>query len=335
MTLIIRKIIFIFALFLVEIIFKSFRYNNYGHYNLIYNDYKMEEQIEKELAKIEPNYSSLSWDNVKSDLEILANKYKYLIKNEKNIEEDSPIWVMWYQGIENAPDIVKSCIQSLIANRAKHPVYILSQYNLNKYIKLPSHIIEKYEQKIFSIQQFSDIIRFALLFKYGGYWIDSTFFLTTPLIKVNVSYFTLKLQTCFTNSHPFVKCLWGGNFFAVGKNSFLATYGYMAFLQYWKKYNSLIEYFFIDYIIHIAYITLPEFKQMITDLPFVTCNIFTLQLKLGSDFDKSYVECPFNKLAKDKKANLYNGDKITNYGYIIENYKLDIKNNSKDYKLNI
>ena len=37
---------------------------------------------------------------------------------------------MWYQGIENAPPIVLSRIQSVIRNRAKHKVIIISKYNL-------------------------------------------------------------------------------------------------------------------------------------------------------------------------------------------------------------
>ena len=56
-------------------------------------------------SKLLANKKLLNWENVRNDFELLANKYKYLIKKEKNIEEDSPIWMMWYQGIENAPPI--------------------------------------------------------------------------------------------------------------------------------------------------------------------------------------------------------------------------------------
>ena len=82
-----------------------------------------EEQIEKEMEKVKPEPDSLNWDNVKKDIEILAKKYIFLINYEKNIEENSHIWVMWYQGIDQAPPIVLSCIQSIIINRAKHPVH--------------------------------------------------------------------------------------------------------------------------------------------------------------------------------------------------------------------
>ena len=299
------------------------------------NNQNTEKKIEKELAKLDYATTPLNWNNVQKDFELLVNKYKHLIYSEKNIEEDSPIWVMWYQGIQNAPDIVKSCIQSIIENRAKHPVYIISKYNLEKYIKLPTYIIEKFNKGIFSMQQFSDIIRFALLYKHGGYWIDSTYFVNTPLTKVNTSFYTLKLSYCWIRNHPFIKCLYSGNFMAVSKNSFIATYGYMAFLYYWKKYNSLIAYFLIDYIIHIAYINVPEFKNIITNLPFINCSIFRLEKILDSDFRYSDFECTFNKLSKGAGKKLFNDKQKTNYGYLIEKYKFEIKNNSSDYILNI
>ena len=294
---------------------------------IFFTHLNIDEEIEKELEKVEPNHKSLTWNNIKKDFELLVNKYKYLFKHEKNIDENSPIWMMWYQGIENAPPLVKSCIQSVIKNKLKHPLYIISKYNLEKYVKLPFYIIEKFNKGIISITHLSDIIRFALLFKYGGYWIDSTYFITTPLRKVNTNFYTLKLNYCFTNSIHFIKCIWSGNFFAVPKNSFIATYGYFAFLHYWKKYNSLIHYFLIDYIIYIAYKNVQEFKDVIIKLPYVPCKISSLSRKLNSNFNKSDISCYFNKINRKRSHYPFNDKKITNYGYIIKNYKLDLNNN--------
>ena len=246
-----------------------------------------------------------------------------VIKSEKKVSETCPIWMMWYQGIEKAPPLVLACIQSVIKNRAKHPIIIINKYNIDKYIELPKYIIEKFNNKTFSVTHFSDIVRFALLFKYGGYWIDSTYFITTSLDKINLSYFTLKINKCWTHSIFFINCLWAGNFFAVSKNSFLATYGYIAFLYYWKKYNSLINYFLIDYIIYIAYEKLPEFQHKINILPNITCNIFSLKHALNLEHKKSDIKCPFNKLKKRGKWKYFINKTETNYGYIIRHYLTD------------
>ena len=285
------------------------------------------------LFKKNINNNILNWGTIKQDFELLIDKYKYLIKYEKNIDEDSPIWMMWYQGIENAPPIVLSCIQSVIRNRAKHKVIIISKYNLENYIKLPPHIIEKFNNNLFSITHFSDIIRMALLFKYGGYWIDSTYLLTAPLIMVNTSFYTLKLNYCWTYNHPFINCLWSVNFMAVPKNSFIATYGYKALLNYWKKYNSLIDYFLIDYIIYVAYHKEEKFREIINELPFTTCNIFSLAQSLNNNYNKSDIQCSSNKLTKNGEWSISNGIDITNYGYIIKKYKFRFKNENKSFFL--
>ena len=310
---ILYKIIFLLLFFLLFFFCKTFQ-------KII-----IEDQIEKEIDKIESNQTSLNWKNIKNDFEFLVNKYKYLINKEKNIEEDCPIWVMWYDGIQSAPPIIKSCFQSIIENRVRHPVFLITKFNLEKYIKLPSFINEKFKNGTFSITHFSDIVRFALLSKYGGYWIDSSYFLVKPLKEENISYYTLKLNYCFTYTHPFIKCKWSGNFMAVGLNSFIATYGYIAFLFYWKKYNKLIDYYLIDYIIHIAYMNLKEFKDKIEQLPFVTCNIFSLIKYINFGFNQSYINCPFNKLARRLDFKAFNGNNLSNYGYIIEKYKINMK----------
>ena len=58
----------------------------------------------------------IKWYILKKDFEYLVDKYKKLIIYEKNISDDSPIWMMWYQGINNAPPMILSCIQSIIEN---------------------------------------------------------------------------------------------------------------------------------------------------------------------------------------------------------------------------
>ena len=244
----------------------------------------------------------LNWKKIKQDFELLINKYKNLLKSEKNIDEDSPIWVMWYQGIENAPPIVLSCIQSIIRNRAKHKVIIISKYNLENYIKL-------------------------------RYWIDATYLVTTPLEKINASFYTLKLNYCWTYNHPFINCLWSANFFAVPKNSFVATFGYKALLNYWKKYNLLIDYFLIDYIIYIAYHKEEKFKAIINKHSFTTCNIFSLAESLNNNYNPRDFQCSFNKLTKNGNWIISNDKGSTNYGYIIKKYKFKFKNENKSFFL--
>ena len=256
-----------------------------------------------------------SWSIIYDDFHLLVNKYKDLIKTEKKISDNSPIWVMWYQGIEKAPPLIKTCIKSIIKNAEKHPVHILDKNNYYKYISLPSYILKKFKKKKFTITHFSDILRTGLLTIHGGYWIDSTYLITSPLKTINSSLFTLKLSHC--NPHYLTKCLWAGNFLATSNNSFIATYSYNALLQYWKKYNTLINYFILDHIIYIAYQNVPEFRKLIANLQYIDCNIFILAKILDIDAYKSLDICTFNKLRKHLKVKIKNKSNKTVYGYTI------------------
>lgn len=89
------------------------------------------------------------------------------------LKEDTPIWVCWLQGLENAPNIVKCCINSIVAN-VKGKIQIITYDNYSEYVQIDEIILEKHKMGIISKTHFSDVIRLALLCKHGGIWIDST-----------------------------------------------------------------------------------------------------------------------------------------------------------------
>lgn len=170
----------------------------------------------------------------------------------------------------------------------------------------------------------------ALLSKYGGYWIDSSYFINTPLTYNNYSLFTLKLSQCYPGT--ITECRWAGNFLAMPKRSFLSVYAYNSFLHYWNKYNKLFSYFLIDEIIFVAFDNSPKFRTLIDKLPLITCDIFNLYNLLDHEFNSLDFKCFFNKLNRRGIKTAFIDEKKTNYGYLIDLYKPDLNNitNVKD-----
>ena len=89
--------------------------------------------------------------------------------------DNGNIWVLWWQGIDNAPEIVKICINSIKQNSGMRDVIILNKDNYKEY----THIDSTYEDMLnngeISITQFSDLLRLNLLFEHGGYgWMPLT-----------------------------------------------------------------------------------------------------------------------------------------------------------------
>ena len=88
------------------------------------------------------------------------------------------LWLLWYQGVAEAPFIVKKCIDSWVNKKPTWEVIVLDSSNLNDYIKLdvPEDVLEN-----IPLTQQSDLVRMLLLSKYGGVWADATTFCTKPL----------------------------------------------------------------------------------------------------------------------------------------------------------
>ena len=109
----------------------------------------------------------------------LISKYKYVIGNpepdfQRTPELENKIWMLWLQGEENAPNIVKASINSVRKHANGREVIVLNKDTVKKYTKLPDYVWKKFEEGKMTAAFLSDMIRLDLLYRYGGTWIDAT-----------------------------------------------------------------------------------------------------------------------------------------------------------------
>lgn len=90
------------------------------------------------------------------------------------------IYILWLQGFNNAPSIVKQCVQSWKYYNPDWQILLLDKSNLIHYIRINRYVPNIYKTSIRK-SHISDIIRLILLKKYGGLWVDSTTFCNRPL----------------------------------------------------------------------------------------------------------------------------------------------------------
>ena len=70
-------------------------------------------------------------------LKYIENKYKDIIDNNKQLpakiktaESNQYLWLFWWQGLQDAPELVKKCISSIQASAPLNKqVIILDKYN--------------------------------------------------------------------------------------------------------------------------------------------------------------------------------------------------------------
>lgn len=88
------------------------------------------------------------------------------------------IWFLWFQGLDNAPYVVRKCHESWVARNPGWEVVCLDDASLQDFAS------EDYYADSFatlSRQQRSDLLRLDLLAKHGGVWTDATCFCAQPL----------------------------------------------------------------------------------------------------------------------------------------------------------
>ncbi len=201
----------------------------------------------------------------------IIRKYKqkeFCSLNGENPVDPAPIWSVWWQGVENAPEMVKMCFASVNRHRGKHPFIIITKDNYQEYIDLPEYILKKVDSGVLRLTHFSDIIRLYLLTHYGGLWLDATIYVTDTIPEEIFSSKYYSIKPGFDpRSHSVTQGRWSSFFQAAQKGSLLCSFALDYQIAYWEKQMSLIDYVLIDYFYELAYEELPECRELLDSVP--------------------------------------------------------------------
>jgi Capsular polysaccharide synthesis protein len=88
------------------------------------------------------------------------------------------IWFLWFQGLDNAPYVVRKCHESWAAANPGWELVCLDDASLQTFVST-SYYAGSFAT--LSHQQRSDLVRLDLLARYGGVWVDATCFCVQPL----------------------------------------------------------------------------------------------------------------------------------------------------------
>ena len=156
------------------------------------------------------------------------------------------IWQYWHQGIDDAPELIKKCFESVRKHMPDKKQVIITFDTIKNYIELPQRYYDLLENKKIPIAIFSDILRVYLLNKYGGTWVDSTIYLTDKIPDdiMNSNFCVLQKNPETDNHENKMSCF------------FIHTKGYsehMAVIKnvldkYWKENDFLINYFMFEHV---------------------------------------------------------------------------------------
>lgn len=246
---------------------------------------------------------------LRRELKDVIDEYKDYreVEPAENIADNRIIWTLWWQGEKNAPPLVKACINSMKKNANGANVIVITKDNYENYVTIPSYIFDKHEKGYICNAVLSDIIRFHLLEKYGGLWLDATIFVSSPIPR---EYYGLIFYSQHTK--PQEMTCWVQNnayhIFVIGSrpHAKLVSFTKDMFLEYWETHNTAVDYLCTDYFFYLAMQEFPEIKAEIDSLPYSSERLYDLVKVLNKPYDESYFlklkeDCIFSKLDWHKK----------------------------------
>lgn len=205
-------------------------------------------------------------------VEAFLEKYRDFVRNlpvgeaaPASPREDERIFSIWFQGLENAPKLVKVCMERLTRTYGDRHI-VLGEKELFEMITLPEPVMRNWREGTITAAHLSDICRVELLYSYGGMWFDATDFLTSPVPEwVEESDLFIYncgdvitpqklIQSCFMRAvkgHPLMGAL-------------------RAFLyEYWKNEHKLIDYFLLHYMLRFLVENNEEAYRLFYSMPVV------------------------------------------------------------------
>ena len=198
------------------------------------------------------------------------------------------VWVMWWQGEENMPPLVKATFASIKHHAGGREVFLITQDNISEWVKLPLCISSKITQGKITYTTLSDYIRYYLLSNYGGLWVDSTMLMVKD-IPGNVwtdSFFTIKNVANISDNVSLSR--WNGQFLSSTQAHF-HIFETMRLLweQYWEKFDANIDYFMTDYLLAFAYENDSEVRAAIDNVAPSNEKLYALGYALNKPFDRN------------------------------------------------
>ena len=216
--------------------------------------------IKKNINNLDTNNYDLDTNNYDLD----TNNYECNKCIFETFNSFNPIiWLLWFQGWDNAPQLVLQVRDSWLYHNPDADIRLLDEKEIKKYTDYQFPDDAKLPAK-------SDILRIILLKKYGGIWVDATMLCLDSLDKwisnVETSKFWMyhgRNNACtFTLSQLIISY----------PNEYIINKWYDKVIDFWSVSRTKYEYNWLDLLFHDLYNSNLKFKELIDKIPNVKCE---------------------------------------------------------------
>lgn len=281
--------------------------------------------------KKDEKYIDLLCSYLKKFEQPLIDKYNSMTTKDNitQMKDKVPVWVCWFQGEENMPELCKinyRQLKKMLPENAE--LHLITLDNYKQYADIPNFIMEKVMRGKITYTQLSDILRWTLLARWGGLWIDSTVYCAKEIDEeflLNPAFWSIRLDkiddpNCI--GQVISNCQWSGFMLKDRSNSLLVKYVLDATLLYWEKHDTIIDYFLQNLLLKVAYENIESIKETIDNLNLNNKNVYDLHVIMDKGFeqekfDSIVKDTTFFKLTwKQKYKKITDEGKETFYGFL-------------------
>ena len=216
-------------------------------------------------------------------------------------QTSNKVWICWFQGMENAPALVQKCYASVREKLTDRDIVLITSENMDQYVTFPDYILEKWKTGVITHTHLTDLLRLELLIRHGGMWLDATVYCSGTRAEIPDYFFDSELF--------FYQMLKPGR---DGHSSYISSWLMSArtndkllmatralCYEYWKKNDSMVDYFLLHDFMSIVLDRYPEDWLRVVPRDNATPHI--LLLRLFERYDERMwraiaAQTPFHKL---------------------------------------
>ncbi len=211
-----------------------------------------------------------------------------------------PVFVCWWPGEEEMPELIGSCIRSLKENLPKDQTEfrLITLENCLNYAAFTESVIQKFNEGKIPEAHLLDLLRAELLFRYGGLWVDAACYVTGTVERelFRQKLYTLRFQTP-SGDHNIAGGRWSNHLWYAGKGHKLFQFLMEGLWYYWEVEDKLVDDHLADDLIQAAWEEFPEIRNELEQCGYREGNIFLMHSWMNRNYTPERIE----KLQKESR----------------------------------
>ena len=180
---------------------------------------------------------------------------------------EAPIWMMWLQGANELPQTAEPFVGSIRKQNPDMDIRIVDLEQIQTLVDIPPIIEQRYREGALTGAHLSDYLRFLLLERYGGVWMDLSLYETAPIPidrVLGVPFWSVK----GLEPYPYAAAIpdgldWQVYMMAAQPHALFNRVMLALTEEYWTRFDTRVDYFLTYYLSRLAR-TVPAVRDSYT-----------------------------------------------------------------------